>query len=85
MCLDNGFEFSGMYAMVGIWNAIFLAFYAFFGVSTNIIKWCSRFVQEIFAMFIVCALIVDAFSDMFDSKFKAQVHSFSCTNNVKDC
>ena len=45
-------EFFTMYAWVGIWNAIFLAVYGFFGLS-SLIRFSTRSVEEIFSMFIV--------------------------------
>lgn len=69
MCDDYELSFVAMYSAVGIFNALFLTIYSFAGLSESLIRWCTRFVQEVFAMFIVCALITDAGSDLMKSKF----------------
>ena len=54
-----GFSFLPFYAMVGIWNSVFLVIYAVFNLSF-IMKYCTRSTEEIFSNFISIALTADA-------------------------
>lgn len=67
ICEGFGLNFHAMYACVGLWNTFFLVFYAVFDVS-RLMKWCTRSTEEIFALFISIAFVVDAFRDVYKSK-----------------
>jgi sodium borate transporter 11 len=56
-------DFYTVYAWVGIWNTVFVSLYAFFGVS-NLIRFSTRSVEEIFTLFITTCFFVDAISDI---------------------
>ena len=60
-------NFYTVYAWVGIWNTIFVSLYAFFGVS-NLIRFSTRSVEEIFTLFITTCFFVDAISDIVAGK-----------------
>lgn len=60
-------DFYIMYACVGLWASFFVALYAFFGLS-YLIKYCTRSVEEIFAMFIFVCFSMDAIHDTIHSK-----------------
>ncbi|CAF0834118.1 unnamed protein product [Didymodactylos carnosus] len=52
-------NFHDIYALVGLWNSFFLILYSFFGLS-KIMKWSTRSTEEIFALFVSIAFVVDA-------------------------
>ena len=56
-----------MYACCGLWSTLFVFVYSFFGIS-YIIKYCTRSVEEIFAMFIMICFTVDAVRDTINSR-----------------
>lgn len=60
-------DFYAMYACCGLWSTLFVFIYSFFGIS-YIIKYCTRSVEEIFAMFIMICFAVDAIRDTVHSK-----------------
>ncbi|XP_070382428.1 solute carrier family 4 member 11-like isoform X1 [Dermacentor albipictus] len=60
---DFGFDFTAMYACVGLWNSFFLFLYVIFDVS-KVMKWCTRSTEEIFSLFITIAFCVDAGRDV---------------------
>ncbi|CAF3728481.1 unnamed protein product [Rotaria sp. Silwood1] len=59
LCDWNGLNFRETYALVGLWNSFFLILYSIFGVS-KIMKWSTRSTEEIFALFVSIAFLVDA-------------------------
>nr|XP_037287902.1 LOW QUALITY PROTEIN: sodium bicarbonate transporter-like protein 11 [Rhipicephalus microplus] len=61
---DYGFDFTAMYACVGVWNSFFLFVYVIFDAS-KIMKWCTRSTEEIFSLFITIAFCVDAGRDVY--------------------
>lgn len=61
---DFGFDFTAMYACVGLWNSFFLFVYVIFDVS-KVMKWCTRSTEEIFSLFITIAFCVDAGRDVY--------------------
>lgn len=67
MCLDYQLPFPAMYAAVGLWNGFFLVIYSLFGFS-ELMKWCTRSTEEIFALFIVVAFVTDAGKDLSKSE-----------------
>eukprot|EP01114_Cavostelium_apophysatum_P021944 TRINITY_DN7798_c0_g1_i1.p1 TRINITY_DN7798_c0_g1~~TRINITY_DN7798_c0_g1_i1.p1 ORF type:complete len:745 (-),score=92.45 TRINITY_DN7798_c0_g1_i1:950-3184(-) len=54
----NNFDFWGFYALIGLFNGCFLVLYGITSAS-SLMKHSSRFVEEIFALFITIAFIVD--------------------------
>jgi len=70
-------DFSAMYTMVGIWNAIFLLLEAFFNLS-QLMKFSTRSTEEIFGFFIALAFCSDAIKGTI-SNFKKNYH-FPPTN-----
>lgn len=65
-------DFYLLYACVGLWASLFVALYSFFGLS-YLIKYCTRSVEEIFAMFIFVCFSMDAILDTIHSQSKSQV------------
>ncbi|KAK8757128.1 hypothetical protein V5799_000170 [Amblyomma americanum] len=61
---DFGFDFTAMYAWVGLWNSFFLFIYVVFDAS-KIMKWCTRSTEEIFSLFITIAFCLDAGRDVY--------------------
>ncbi len=59
LCKSNGIEFMPTYAWVGIWSGIFLLIGAFLDAS-YLIKFFTRFTDEIFAALISVIFIVEA-------------------------
>ena len=57
-----GVPFKAFYACVGLWCSLFTLIYAVTGLS-KIMKWSTRSTEEIFAMFISIAFIVDSTKD----------------------
>ncbi|XP_074593858.1 solute carrier family 4 member 11-like isoform X2 [Brevipalpus obovatus] len=76
ICEGFGLNFHAMYACVGLWNTFFLIFYAVFDVS-RLMKWCTRSTEEIFALFISIAFVVDAFRDVYKN-FNKNYYSQKC-------
>lgn len=54
-----GVDFLALYAMVGIWNSVFLLLQGFLHAS-KLMKYSTRSTEEIFAFFIALAFIADA-------------------------
>ncbi|RWS05104.1 sodium bicarbonate transporter-like protein 11, partial [Dinothrombium tinctorium] len=71
-------DFYAMYACVGLWNSFFVVLYSFLGIS-SLIRWSTRSVEEIFAMFIVVCFVVDATKDIVKS-FLTDYLSPECQN-----
>ncbi|XP_053212337.1 solute carrier family 4 member 11-like isoform X2 [Panonychus citri] len=82
ICEGFGLNFHAMYACVGLWNTFFLVFYAVFDVS-RLMKWCTRSTEEIFALFISIAFVVDAFRDVYKN-FKKNYYSPKCLEPKQD-
>ncbi|KAL1478541.1 hypothetical protein MTO96_016226 [Rhipicephalus appendiculatus] len=61
---DYGFDFTAMYACVGLWNSFFLFVYVICDAS-KVMKWCTRSTEEIFSLFITIAFCVDAGRDVY--------------------
>lgn len=61
---DYGFDFTAMYAWVGLWNSFFLFVYVICDAS-KVMKWCTRSTEEIFSLFITIAFCVDAGRDVY--------------------
>ncbi|CAF4029568.1 unnamed protein product, partial [Rotaria sordida] len=59
LCYWYELDFRQTYALVGLWNSFFLILYSIFGVS-KIMKWSTRSTEEIFALFVSIAFLVDA-------------------------
>ncbi|UJR31591.1 hypothetical protein I4U23_019077 [Adineta vaga] len=59
LCTWYRMDFRDTYALVGLWNSFFLILFSFFGVS-KIMKWSTRSTEEIFALFVSIAFLVDA-------------------------
>ncbi|CAF4837262.1 unnamed protein product, partial [Rotaria sp. Silwood1] len=59
LCTWYRLDFRDTYALVGLWNSFFLILYSLFGVS-KIMKWSTRSTEEIFALFVSIAFLVDA-------------------------
>ncbi|CAF3878917.1 unnamed protein product [Rotaria magnacalcarata] len=59
LCTWYRLDFRDTYALVGLWNSFFLILFSFFGVS-KIMKWSTRSTEEIFALFVSIAFLVDA-------------------------
>ncbi|KAK8771758.1 hypothetical protein V5799_024999 [Amblyomma americanum] len=78
ICEDFGFDFTAMYACVGLWNSFFLFLYVVFDVS-KIMKWCTRSTEEIFSLFITIAFCVDAGRDVYKD-FRRHYLAPECTN-----
>lgn len=77
ICEDLELDFFAMYALVGIWNSIFLCIYSFSDAS-KLMKWSTRSTEEIFSLFVSIAFCVDAFKDL-ASEFDKHYHSPACT------
>ncbi|XP_025016177.1 sodium bicarbonate transporter-like protein 11 isoform X2 [Tetranychus urticae] len=82
ICEGFGLNFHAMYACVGLWNTFFLVFYAVFDVS-RLMKWCTRSTEEIFALFISIAFVVDAFRDVYKN-FNKNYYSPKCLEPKQD-
>ncbi|EGC34570.1 hypothetical protein DICPUDRAFT_48214 [Dictyostelium purpureum] len=55
---DNNLDFWSLYAMIGLFNGIFLIIYSVLGLS-RLMKYSSRFIEETFAVFITIAFLYD--------------------------
>ncbi|CAF1238175.1 unnamed protein product [Adineta steineri] len=64
LCAMYQVDFRSTYALVGLWNSFFLILYAIFGVS-KVMKWSTRSTEEIFALFVSIAFVVDASSHVY--------------------
>ena len=60
---DFGIDFLAFYAMIGIWNTVFLTLYSCFNMSV-LMKYSSRSTEEIFSNFITIAFITDSTKNM---------------------
>lgn len=77
---ENNFSFWAFYALIGIFNGIFLILYSIFGISSWL-KYSSRFVEETFALFITIAFLYDGGKPIVD-EMKNKL--YSC-NHGNDC
>eukprot|EP01119_Soliformovum_irregulare_P016665 TRINITY_DN4862_c0_g1_i1.p1 TRINITY_DN4862_c0_g1~~TRINITY_DN4862_c0_g1_i1.p1 ORF type:complete len:634 (-),score=131.32 TRINITY_DN4862_c0_g1_i1:25-1926(-) len=75
--VDNNVPFWSFYMLVGIFNGIFLCLYSVFGLST-FMRYSSRFVEEIFAVFITVAFLYDGIHPIYNL---FQEHIYSCSSN----
>ncbi|CAF3900423.1 unnamed protein product, partial [Rotaria sp. Silwood1] len=66
LCTWYRLDFRDTYALVGLWNSFFLILYSLFGVS-KIMKWSTRSTEEIFALFVSIAFLVDASTHVYRS------------------
>ncbi|XP_031558836.1 sodium bicarbonate transporter-like protein 11 [Actinia tenebrosa] len=64
ICEDFNLDFYDMYTMTGLWNSFFLILYSVFGVS-NIMRWSTRSINEIFALFISVAFVVASIESIY--------------------
>lgn len=64
-------DFYLLYACVGLFASLFVSLYSFFGLS-YLIKYCTRSVEEIFAMFIFVCFSMDAIFDTVHSEFSSR-------------
>ncbi|XP_041475181.1 sodium bicarbonate transporter-like protein 11 isoform X2 [Lytechinus variegatus] len=77
ICEDLELDFYSMYALVGIWNSVFLLIYSFTDAS-KLMKWSTRSTEEIFSLFVSIAFCVDAFKDL-AAEFDKHYHASECT------
>ncbi|EGG22426.1 Sodium bicarbonate transporter-like protein 11 [Cavenderia fasciculata] len=56
--LDNNLDFWSFYALIGLFNGLFLIAYSIFGLS-RLMKYSSRFIEETFSTFITIAFLYD--------------------------
>ena len=61
-----GVEFFDLFAAVGLWNGFFLLLYVLFDLS-QLMQFCTRSTEEIFATFIFFAFTIDAINQCVDS------------------
>lgn len=61
-----GVEFDDLFAAVGLWNCFFLLLYVLFDLS-QLMHFCTRSTEEIFATFIFFAFSIDAFTQCADN------------------
>ncbi|XP_071483927.1 solute carrier family 4 member 11-like [Diadema antillarum] len=80
ICEDLNLDFFSMYALVGIWNSLFLLIYSFADAS-KLMKWSTRSTEEIFSLFVSIAFCVDAFKDL-AFEFNKHYHAAECTGSV---
>ncbi|CAF3867141.1 unnamed protein product [Adineta steineri] len=66
LCTWYRLDFRETYALVGLWNSFFLIIFSFFGVS-KVMKWSTRSTEEIFALFVSVAFLVDASAHVFQN------------------
>lgn len=59
-------DFYDLFAAVGLWNGLFLLIYVLFDLS-QLMHFCTRSTEEIFATFIFFAFSIDAFTQCADS------------------
>ncbi|CAF2958949.1 unnamed protein product [Rotaria sp. Silwood2] len=67
LCTWYRLDFRDTYALVGLWNSFFLILYSLFGVS-KIMKWSTRSTEEIFALFVSIAFLVDASTHVYRNR-----------------
>ncbi|CAC5399639.1 SLC4A11 [Mytilus coruscus] len=79
ICQDFSLEFMPMFACVGLWNSFFLFLYSSFGLS-KLMQWSTRSSEEIFALFISIAFIVDALKNTAQN-FANHYNIPACNNN----
>ena len=60
-------DFFTVYALVGLWNTLFIFLYSIFGLS-NLIRFSTRSPEEIFTIFITTCFTVDAIFSLFSSQ-----------------
>ena len=56
-------DFYSLYAVVGLFNSLFLIIYGILGLN-SLIKFSTRSVEEIFSAFIFCCFVTDAWTDL---------------------
>ncbi|CAF0774686.1 unnamed protein product [Adineta ricciae] len=66
LCAWYRTDFRDTYALVGLWNSFFLILFSFFGVS-KVMKWSTRSTEEIFALFVSIAFLVDASAHVYQN------------------
>ncbi|CAF2748296.1 unnamed protein product [Rotaria sp. Silwood2] len=81
LCDWYGLDFRETYALVGLWNSFFLILYSIFGVS-KIMKWSTRSTEEIFALFVSIAFLVDASRHVYKN-FGLTYSTFACEQHDK--
>ncbi|XP_022650740.1 sodium bicarbonate transporter-like protein 11 isoform X3 [Varroa destructor] len=79
ICEDFQLDFYAMYACVGLWNTFFLVLFALFDAS-KLMKWCTRSTEEIFALFISIAFVVDAGRDIYKN-FQENYYHKNCSRS----
>eukprot|EP00057_Strongylocentrotus_purpuratus_P007095 XP_011661569.1 PREDICTED: sodium bicarbonate transporter-like protein 11 isoform X3 [Strongylocentrotus purpuratus] len=77
ICEDLDLHFYSMYALVGVWNSLFLIIYSFTDAS-KLMKWSTRSTEEIFSLFVSIAFCVDAFKDL-AAEFEKHYLASECT------
>jgi len=75
-------DFSAMYTMVGIYNAMFLILQALFNLSV-LMKYSTRSTEEIFGFFIALAFTADAIRAA-QADFSLNYHFTSVANNISN-
>ncbi|KAL5271943.1 hypothetical protein ACHWQZ_G000216 [Mnemiopsis leidyi] len=68
---ESELDFHTFYALTGLWTSVFLVISSLTGLS-NLMRYCSRSTEEIFALFVSIAFTVDAIkflADEFDYHF----------------
>ncbi|KAH9426276.1 hypothetical protein DERP_010843 [Dermatophagoides pteronyssinus] len=70
-------DFFDLFALVGIWNSFFLIIYSIFDLS-QLMHYCTRSTEEIFATFIFFAFTIDSIRECLDS---FQQNYYSCSFN----
>uniref|UniRef100_S4RRA9 Solute carrier family 4 member 11 n=1 Tax=Petromyzon marinus TaxID=7757 RepID=S4RRA9_PETMA len=63
ICDEFELDFHAYYACIGLWNSFFLTLYALLHMSTRL-HLSKRSIEEIFALFISIAFVVDAIKDI---------------------
>ncbi|CAF0823359.1 unnamed protein product [Didymodactylos carnosus] len=81
ICAWYQLDFRDMYALVGLWNSFFLILYSFFGLS-KIMKWSTRSTEEIFALFVSIAFLVDAGKHV-HTNFSTNYKTIACEEHDK--
>ncbi|KAK3732600.1 hypothetical protein QZH41_016075 [Actinostola sp. cb2023] len=80
ICDDMNLDFYAMYTMTGLWNTLFLILYSVFGAS-YIMRWSTRSINEIFALFISVAFAVASLQSIFKEYNKPDCHGIQFYNN----
>ncbi|KAI1292494.1 Sodium bicarbonate transporter-like protein 11 [Halotydeus destructor] len=75
-------DFYTVYAWCGLWSTLFTVIYSVFGLS-NLIKFSTRCVEEIFASFIVICFFTDAIRGLVGS-FMSNYFTEACYQTVSD-